>query len=53
MEGEGGSCRVRWHGRFEPSGDEAAAAGIIRGIYTGGLAALGKHLGADVREVDA
>ena len=34
-----------------PTGDESAAAGIVRGIYTGGLAALGKHLGADVQEL--
>jgi hypothetical protein len=44
-------CTVTWRGRFEPTGDEAAAAGIIRGIYTGGLASLGKHLGVDVREL--
>ena len=44
-------CTVTWRGTFEPTGDEGAAAGIIRGIYTGGLTALGKHLGADVREL--
>ena len=46
------ACRVDWTGSFQPIGDEAQAAGIVRGIYTGGLAALGKHLGVDVREIE-
>jgi len=50
-EGEG-ACRVDWRGRFEPKGDEATAAKIITSIYSGGLAALGKHLGVSVEEVD-
>ena len=45
-----GRALVDWRGRFRPTGDEAAAANIVRGIYAGSLAALGKHLGAAVRE---
>ncbi|NNL67076.1 MAG: hypothetical protein HKP30_12595, partial [Myxococcales bacterium] len=46
------ACVIEWRGRFEPKDDEAAAAKIIGGIYSGGLAALGKRLGVDVRELD-
>ncbi len=46
------ACLVDWRGRFEPTGDETVAAKIVAGVYTGGLAALGKHLGADVEELD-
>jgi len=46
------ACTVDWRGRFEPKGDEAAAAGMVNGIYTGGIAALGKALGASVEEID-
>ena len=47
------ACTVAWQGRFEPVGDdEAGPAGIVNGIYSGGLAALGKHLGVAVEEID-
>jgi hypothetical protein len=46
------ACTIDWRGRFEPEGDEAGAAGIVNGIYTGGIAALGKKLGASVEEAD-
>ncbi len=47
-----GACRVTWRGQFQPKGDdESGPAGIIHGIYSGGLAAAGKHLGVSVREV--
>jgi len=47
------ACRVDWRGRFEPKGDdEAGPAGIVHGIYAGGLAALGKHLGVAVEDAD-
>lgn len=38
-------CRVDWHGRFEPDGvSEEQAQGMIRGIYTGGIAGARKLL---------
>jgi carbon monoxide dehydrogenase subunit G len=47
------ACVVDWRGRFEPKGDdESGPAGIVNGIYTGGIAALGKKLGASVEETD-
>ena len=47
------ACIVDWRGRFEPKGeDEAGPAGIVNGIYSGGIAALGKHLGVEVEEAD-
>lgn len=40
-------CRVDWNGRFEPAGvAEEQAQGMVRGIYTGGIAAVKKQLGA-------
>lgn len=40
-------CRVDWNGRFEPAGvAEEQAQGMVRGIYTGGIAAIRKLLGA-------
>ena len=41
------ACRVDWEGRFEPDGapDEQAQS-MVRGIYTGGIAAVRKLLGA-------
>jgi hypothetical protein len=47
------ACVIDWRGRFEPEGDdESGPAGIVNGIYTGGIAALGKKLGASVEEAD-
>src|SRR5262245_29958490 len=41
------ACRVEWEGRFEPDGaSEEQAQGIVRAIYTGGIAAVRKLLGA-------
>lgn len=41
------ACRVDWEGRFEPDGvSEEQAQGMVRGIYTGGIAAVRKLLGA-------
>ncbi len=41
-----GRCRVVWSGRFEPAGaSEEQAAGMVRGIYTGGIAGIRKALG--------
>jgi hypothetical protein len=40
-------CRVDWNGRFEPAGvAEEQAQGMVRGIYTGGIAGIRKLLGA-------
>jgi hypothetical protein len=40
-------CRVDWEGRFEPDGvPEDQAQGMVRGIYTGGIATVRKLLGA-------
>lgn len=40
-------CRVDWEGRFEPEGvPEEQAQGMVRGIYTGGIAGVRKLLGA-------
>jgi len=45
------ACIVEWRGTFQPKGDdESGPAGIVHGIYTGGLAALGKKLGVSVEE---
>ena len=39
-------CRVDWEGRFEPAGvPEEQAQGMVRGIYTGGIAGARKLLG--------
>ncbi len=39
-------CRVDWTGRFEPDGVSAEQAqGMVRGIYTGGIAGVRKLLG--------
>ena len=41
------ACRVDWEGRFEPDGaSEEQAQSIVRGIYTGGIAAVRKLVGA-------
>ncbi|HJQ85463.1 MAG TPA: SRPBCC family protein [Candidatus Binatia bacterium] len=41
------ACRVDWQGRFEPDGvPEEAAGEMIRSIYTGGITAVRKLLGA-------
>jgi hypothetical protein len=40
------ACRVDWRGTFEPDGiAEEQAQGMIRGIYTGGIAGVRKALG--------
>src|SRR5438094_5626201 len=40
------ACRVEWRGTFEPDGvPEAEAQGMVRGIYTGGIAGARKLLG--------
>ena len=40
-------CELAWEGRFEPRpGREAAVQQMVRGIYTNGIAALRKKLGA-------
>lgn len=47
------ACTIDWRGRYRPKGeDEAGPAAIVTGIYTGGLQALGKVLGAAVEEID-
>ncbi len=39
-------CRVDWSSRFEPDGAPAEQAeGMIRGVYTGGIAGIRKALG--------
>lgn len=39
-------CAIEWRGKFEASPDGVAQAeGIVRGIYTGGIASLKKKLG--------
>jgi len=39
-------CRVDWNGRFDPDGaTEEQAQGMVRGIYTGGIAGVRKVLG--------
>jgi hypothetical protein len=39
-------CRVDWNGRFEPDGaSEEQTQGMVRGIYTGGIAGVKKLLG--------
>jgi hypothetical protein len=41
------ACRVDWEGRFEPDGvPEEQAQSLVRGIYTGGIAAVRKLLAA-------
>ena len=48
-----GACTIDWRGRFTPKGDdEAGPAGIVNGIYSGGIKALGKQLGVSVEEID-
>ena len=40
------TCRVDWNGTFEPDGVSAEQAqGLVRGIYTGGIAGVRKMLG--------
>lgn len=40
-----GECRVDWHGTFEPDGaTEEQTQGMVRGIYTGGIASVRKLL---------
>ena len=40
------ACRVDWSGTFEPDGvAEDQAQGMVRGIYTGGIAGVKKLLG--------
>jgi len=46
------ACIVDWRGRFEPTGEEAAAARIVNGVYRGGIKSLGERLGAAVEEID-
>ena len=44
------ACRVEWRGTFEPDGvEEEQAQGMVRGIYTGGIAGVRKLLGGDRR----
>ena len=39
-------CEITWEGRFDPKpGSEAASQTLVRGIYTGSIAALRKKLG--------
>jgi len=39
-------CRVDWSSSFEPDGaSEEQAQGMIRGVYTGGIAGIRKALG--------
>jgi len=47
------ACIIDWRGRYQPKGDdEAGPAGIVTGIYAGGIATLGKGLGAAVEEIE-
>lgn len=40
------ACRVDWTGSFEPEGvSEEQAQSLVRGVYTGGIAGVRKHLG--------
>lgn len=46
LEEGAGACRVDWSSTFEPAGaSEEQAQGMVRGIYTGGVAGLRKALG--------
>jgi hypothetical protein len=46
-DGGSGRCTVDWHGKFEPKGaPEEQVAKLVRGIYTGGIAAVKKELGS-------
>ena len=46
VETSANECRVDWNGRFEPDGaTEEQAQGMVRGIYTGGIAGVKKLLG--------
>jgi carbon monoxide dehydrogenase subunit G len=39
-------CRVDWNGSFDPAGvSDEQAQGMVRGIYTGGIAGVRKLLG--------
>jgi hypothetical protein len=40
------ACRVDWSSRFEPDGaSEEQTQGMVRGVYTGGIAGIRKALG--------
>ncbi len=39
-------CGIEWSSTFEPKGDEAAAVGMVEGIYRGGIKGIKKALGA-------
>jgi hypothetical protein len=44
---DGDGCRVAWSSTFDPKGiPESQAAGLVEGIYRGGIAGLRKALGA-------
>jgi carbon monoxide dehydrogenase subunit G len=44
---DGDGCQVDWSSTFEPrAGAETQAAGMVEGIYRGGIAGLKKALGA-------
>lgn len=44
---DGDGCQIDWSSTFEPrAGAESPAAGMVEGIYRGGIAGLKKALGA-------
>lgn len=42
---QGESCTVEWSSTYDPKGEGDQAAGLIQGIYTGGIAGIRKALG--------
>ena len=42
---QGDGCSVEWSSSYDPKGAEDQAAGLIEGIYRGGIAGIKKALG--------
>lgn len=42
---QGDACSIEWSSTFDPKGDEAAANGLVEGIYKGGIKGIKKALG--------
>jgi hypothetical protein len=42
---QGDACTVEWSSSYDPKGTEDQAAGLIQGIYKGGIAGIKKALG--------
>lgn len=45
VEEAGERCGIEWSSSFDPKGDEAAAVGMVEGIYRGGIKGIKKALG--------